>query len=63
MFENENDISQGKRQFKKHARIAAEADPRNAYSMVAMTTAFAKDLSPHLIMNWDVNSIHCGVKP
>ena len=40
-------------QFKTQARIEAERDPRNAYSMIAMATAFSSQLSPHMIFNWD----------
>lgn len=47
------DFSEGVRQFKTHARITAEADPRNAYSMYVMVKAFCSELYPEMIFNWD----------
>lgn len=40
-------------QVKTSARVNAEADPRNAYTMIAMMKAFCEDLNPHMIFNWD----------
>ncbi len=40
-------------QAKPVARIVAELDPRNAYSMACMVLAFCDDLDEHLIINWD----------
>lgn len=40
-------------QSKTNARIVAERDPRNAYSMHAMVAAYCEELVPHLIFNWD----------
>lgn len=47
------DIGEGKIQHKTHARIVAEADPRNALSMHALVVAFCKDLYPAMIGNFD----------
>jgi hypothetical protein len=38
---------------KTDARIEAEADPRNAFSMICMVKAFCEDLDMKLIFNWD----------
>jgi hypothetical protein len=46
-------VTQGQGQTKTHARIAAESDPRNAYSMICMVKAFCDQLSPEMIGNWD----------
>jgi hypothetical protein len=41
------------KQFKTHARIVAEADPRNAYSMYLKSKAFCSQLFPEMIFNWN----------
>jgi hypothetical protein len=50
-------------QFKTRARIEAEADPRNAYSMHVLVVAFCEDLSPNLIFNWDATQFVVGFDP
>lgn len=40
-------------QTKTSARIEAEADPRNMYSMICLVKAFCENLPPRLIFNWD----------
>lgn len=42
-------------QLKTEARIKAEADPRNALSMISMALAFCEDKAdnPEMIFNWD----------
>jgi hypothetical protein len=51
-YVKEFDIEAKVGQFKTKARITAEADPRNAYTMFAMASAFCEDLSPLMIGNW-----------
>jgi hypothetical protein len=46
-------LGEGKGQVKTSARIVAEGDPRNAYSMVCMASAFCQQLRPEMICNWD----------
>ena len=40
-------------QLKTNARIEAEYDPRNSFTMAATVEAFCKCLSPAMIFNWD----------
>lgn len=42
-----------KAQEKTNARITAESDPRNAFTMFAMAKAYCEQTPPHLIFNWD----------
>jgi transposase-like protein len=44
-------------QRKQHARIVAGKDPRNFFSAIAMTKAFAGQLQSHMVMNFDVRSL------
>lgn len=46
-------LEKGTVQLKTNARIIAEADPRNAYSMICLVKGFCDGLSPRLIFNWD----------
>lgn len=47
-------------QNKTAARIEAEADPRNVYSMHVMVKAACTNLNPNLIMNWDSTQFVVG---
>ena len=47
------DIDEQEFQYKTSARIEAESDPRNAYSMYVMMTTYCESLSPILPPNWD----------
>lgn len=47
------DLGEKHGQFKTHARVVAENDPRNAYSMTVMAHAFSEQLDPQMIFNWD----------
>lgn len=50
-----------KGQHKTAARIDAEEDPRNCFSMIAMCYAFAKGLISAMIFNWDATQFKvCG---
>lgn len=40
-------------QLKTPARVVAEADPRNAYTMYVMVQALCQDLDPNMIFNFD----------
>lgn len=48
-------------QLKTHARIAAEADPRNSFSMGIMNKAFSDNLLSSMIFNWDATQY--GISP
>jgi hypothetical protein len=48
-------------QLKTHARIAAEADPRNSFSMGIMNKAFSENLMSSMIFNWDATQY--GISP
>lgn len=48
-------------QLKTHARIAAEADPRNSFSMGIMNKAFSENLLSSMIFNWDATQY--GISP
>jgi hypothetical protein len=52
-FKEAHDLVDGKVQLKTDARIEAEADPRNAYSMICLVKAFCEGLDAKLILNWD----------
>ncbi len=60
---DKHSIQEGKRQFKMHARIAAERDARNAYSMHVIVSAFCEDLIPNLIINWYATQYVISCKP
>jgi hypothetical protein len=53
LLKKELSITEGEGQEKTAARIAAEADPRNAYSEALLFNAFQTGLSPALILNAD----------
>jgi hypothetical protein len=52
-FAEEHGLVEAKVQLKTDARIEAEADPRNAYSMICLVKAYCEGLDPNLILNWD----------
>jgi hypothetical protein len=62
-FKKYYDVGSQEVQFKTHARIEAESDPRNAYSMHVMAAAFCEDLSPNLIFNWDATQYVVSYDP
>jgi hypothetical protein len=52
-YKQQYDFSTVKAQQKPNARVFAEADPRNAFSMAVMCKAWTEDLDPSMIFNWD----------
>lgn len=48
-------------QLKTHARITAEGDPRNSFSMAVMNKAFSEKLHSSMIINWDATQY--GISP
>lgn len=56
-FKHANNISFGLGQSKTHARLLAEADPRNALSEALVLSAFQDQISPHLIINTDSTQV------
>jgi hypothetical protein len=52
-YKKEYDFRTVVAQQKPNARVFAEADPRNAFSMAVMCKAWTEDLDPSMIFNWD----------
>jgi hypothetical protein len=50
-----------KAQLKTHASIAAEAEPRNSFSMGIMNKAVSENLLSSMIFNWDATQY--GISP
>jgi hypothetical protein len=63
VFRKANEVSVCKRQFKTKARIDAESDPRNAFSMIAMVSAFCQQLHNNMIFNWDATQFYVEDSP
>lgn len=59
---HEAKVSKGECQHKTKARIDAEADPRNAYSMYCMANAFTSDEHPEMMFNWDATQYVLGTE-
>lgn len=53
MYKTFMGLTERKAQYKPKARIEAEKDVRNAFSMFCLAKAFCSDLSPEMIINWD----------
>lgn len=53
MFRQKYGLVEAQLQLKTDARIEAEADPRNPYSMICLVKAYCEGLDRNLIMNWD----------
>ena len=52
-IKEEMSVNEEKGQFKTHARIKEEADPRNPLTMFCMCVAFCSALVSAMIFNWD----------
>lgn len=52
-FMEKHDLGKATVQLKTDARIEAEADPRNAFSMICLVKGYCEGLDTNLIMNWD----------
>lgn len=52
-FRQKYGLVEAQLQLKSDARIEAEADPRNPYSMICLVEAYCEGLDRNLIMNWD----------
>lgn len=53
MFRQKYGLVEAQLQLKTDARIEAEADPRNPYSMICLVKAYCEGLDRSLIVNWD----------
>lgn len=52
-FKNDNNFVDATCQFKTHARIFAESDPRNLYSFAVMNDSFMSSRDASMCFNWD----------
>ena len=52
-FKSQNSFVESKCQFKTHARIFAESDPRNLFSFAVMNQAFLSERDAAMCFNWD----------
>ena len=60
-YKDEMDVAACHAQLTTHARLAAQADPRNSYSMGVMVAAFCPTLLDSMIFNWDATQY--GISP